>query len=188
MASCTARWRRARHDGVVRWVGLVRNVMIGREGLHREVLLDLLAAAGGTDGASHLATGNVTFTAPARELDRVVRRLEAGTADVIGCSDPVLAHPLDWLQSFVATEPFAGFDDKEWELLVGFLPARAKPLDIGQLGRADPPRIIAATERELIGARPRHGRAPHVLVLLERATGTKGSSRGWSTLVRLSRA
>ena len=36
----------------MRFVGLVRNVMLGREGLHRNVLLGLLDAAGGRSGVS----------------------------------------------------------------------------------------------------------------------------------------
>src|SRR5687768_1554076 len=51
----------------MRYVGLVRNVMLGREGLHRYVLLRLVDAAGGRSAASHLTTGNLTFdVAPSR--------------------------------------------------------------------------------------------------------------------------
>jgi hypothetical protein len=46
----------------VRWLGLIRNVMVGREGLHRAVLLDLAARAGGADVRSFLTTGNVTLS------------------------------------------------------------------------------------------------------------------------------
>ncbi|MFL6239409.1 MAG: hypothetical protein ACJ735_07985 [Actinomycetes bacterium] len=41
----------------MRWVGFVRNIMVGREGMHRDVLLRLLSDARGVDGRSHLATG-----------------------------------------------------------------------------------------------------------------------------------
>jgi uncharacterized protein (DUF1697 family) len=60
----------------MRYVGLVRNVMTGREGLIRDVLLQLLDAAGDREGRLHLATGNLTFEADPAELDDVVRRLE----------------------------------------------------------------------------------------------------------------
>ena len=45
----------------VRWLGLIRNVMVGREGLDRSVLLDLAERAGCVDLRSFLTTGNVTF-------------------------------------------------------------------------------------------------------------------------------
>ena len=45
----------------MQYVGLVRNVMLGREGLHRDVLLRLVDAAGGRAATSHLRTGNLPF-------------------------------------------------------------------------------------------------------------------------------
>ena len=74
----------------MRYVGLVRNVMLGRQGLDREILLRLVAVAGGRDVASHLATGNLTFDAAPGRLDDVVRRLEDGIAGAIGHREPVV--------------------------------------------------------------------------------------------------
>src|SRR4051794_29681366 len=88
--------------------------MIGREGLHRDVVLRLLSDAGAANGASHLATGNVTFDAPSREANAIARRFEAGIADVLGRHEPVIIRRLDWLAAFVATEPFSSYDEKEW--------------------------------------------------------------------------
>jgi len=34
---------------LMQWVGLVRNVMLGREGLNRDVLLEVVRAAGGLE-------------------------------------------------------------------------------------------------------------------------------------------
>src|SRR4051794_2954831 len=162
--------------------------MVGREGMHRAVLLRLLADAGAANGASHLATGNVTFDAPSREANAIARRFEAGIADVLGRHEPVIIRRLDWLAAFVATEPFSSYDEKEWELLVAFLPLGAKPLDANAVGQPEGTVIVAVRDRELLGARPRVGRWPHVNKLAERATGLKTTSRAWSTLVRLVRA
>ena len=46
-----------------RQAAFVRNVMIGREGLHRQVLLDVVERAGGRAPRSYISTGNVTFDA-----------------------------------------------------------------------------------------------------------------------------
>ena len=170
----------------MRWVGLVRNVMIGREGLHRDVLLQLLADAGAKDGRSHLATGNLTFTAPERDVAGVVRRLEEGIAAVIGRPEPVVIRRHPWFQELVATDPFASYDRAEWELLVAFLPLQSPPIDPSRIGPVKGTVILRVSDHELIGARPAGGRAPHVLVLAERAAGCKATSRGWSTVVRLS--
>jgi uncharacterized protein (DUF1697 family) len=172
----------------MRWAGFIRNVMIGREGLHRDVLLRLLDEAGGRDGASHLATGNVTFIATTRDVRGVVRRLEDGIATVIGRPEPVITRRLDWVQQFVASEPFAAYDDKVWELLVALLPLDAAPLAPALLEGAGETVIVDVADHELVGARPRDRHAPHVNVLAEKASGVRCTSRGWSTLVRLSRA
>jgi hypothetical protein len=52
-----------------RFVGFVRNVMVGRNGLSAEVLLELVAKAGGHEPRSHLATGNLTFSASPELLE-----------------------------------------------------------------------------------------------------------------------
>ena len=172
----------------MRWVGFIRNVMIGREGLHRDVLLRLLAEAGGGDGASHLATGNVTFSATTRDVRGVVRRLEEGIATVIGRSEPVITRRLDWVQQFVASDPFAAYDDEGWELLVALLPQSAPPLQPALIEQPGETVIVVVSDHELVGARPRDRSAPHVNVLAEKASGLRCTSRGWNTLVRVSRA
>lgn len=45
----------------MRWVGFVRNVMLGREGVDRALLLTTLHEVGAIEARSHLTTGNVTF-------------------------------------------------------------------------------------------------------------------------------
>jgi uncharacterized protein (DUF1697 family) len=162
--------------------------MIGREGLHRGVLLRLLEEAGGDDGRSHLATGNVTFTANVRDIAAVVRRFEHGIESVIGRPEPVITRRFSWLQEFVSADLFAGYEDGQWELLVALLPTNAAPFDPARLG--DPGRtvILQVREHELVGARPSDQKAPHVNALAQRAAGVKTTSRGWSTLQRVSRA
>src|SRR5215213_6116819 len=62
----------------MRWVAFVRNVMVGREGLRREVLIDLAREAVGTNVTSHLSTGNLTFTADDTTPGALADGLEAG--------------------------------------------------------------------------------------------------------------
>lgn len=170
----------------MKWVGLVRNVMLGREGLHREVLLGLIEVAGGTDVRSHLTTGNVTFTAPRARAGVIGRRAEAGLAHVLGRPEPIILREAAWLQHLLQDDPFGDHRDGTWELEVGFLPLDVPSLDPANLG--DPGRtvLLRVGERELITARPRTGgKRPHVVPLLERATGSRATARGWSTLQKI---
>jgi uncharacterized protein (DUF1697 family) len=170
----------------MRWVGFVRNVMLGREGLHRDVLLDIVEAAGGTDVRNHLTTGNVTFAAPPARAGAIGRRAEAGIATVLGRQEPVILRELAWLQALVEDDPFEAYRDGQWELEVGFLPLDVAPLDPAQLRNPEPTVVLRVGQREVFTARPREGRhRPHVVPLLQEATGSKATSRAWSTLEKI---
>jgi uncharacterized protein (DUF1697 family) len=170
----------------MRWVGFVRNVMLGREGLHRETLLGILESAGGADVRNHFTTGNVTFAAPPRRAGAIGRRAEAGIAAVIGRHEPVILRRVDWLQDLVEHDPFQPYRDGEWELEVGLLPLEVAPLDPALLPDPAPTIVVRVGEREVFTARPRDGRhRRHVVPMLQSATGSKVTSRGWSTLEKV---
>jgi uncharacterized protein (DUF1697 family) len=167
----------------VRWVAFVRNVMVGREGLHREVLIELAREAGGTDVRSHMTTGNLTFAAYDITPGMLAERLEAGVERVLGREEMVAIRSLPWLVSLVDSDPFTGLSPSEWVFEVAFLRHDAHPLDPSRLGDAQRTVLTRLHHRELFAARPvQGGQRPHVNRLLERATGTKATSRGWSTL------
>ena len=166
-------------------MGLVRNVMLGRDGLTRDVLLRSLDATGAEEGRSYLTTGNVTFRAGRDEIDAVVSRFEDLLAQVVGRSTPCIVRPLAWLQELVAEDRFVGYDDG-WETEVGFVRHNVSTLDRSRI--ADPQRTVLVEVRahEVLSARPRSGGArPHVNRLLEQATGSPATARGWSTLERI---
>ena len=166
----------------MRWIGFVRNVMIGRAGLHREVLLDACRAAGGADPLSYLATGNLAFTA--EDLQDVLRPLERAITGVVGRSTPVMVRELPWLVDLIERAPLSAYDDS-WQLEISFLAHDAAPLgDLpAQVGGTD---LIPIGPRELGTARPRdEPRAPHANPLLEKLSGQRGSARAWSTLAQI---
>ncbi len=170
----------------VRWLALVRNVMIGREGMDRSVLLDIAQKAGGTDVSSYLSTGNLTFETRGKQPEPFVTAIEAGVQRVLGRPELVSMRPLPWLRDLVSTDCFDGFESSEWVLEVAFLRHNSPPLDVSLLD--DPQRtvIVDVRTREVLAARPRTGgQRPHVNRLVERATGVQATSRGWSTLRRI---
>jgi uncharacterized protein (DUF1697 family) len=169
----------------MRYVGLLRNVMIGREGLHRAVLLELASQAGARAAVSLLSTGNLAFDAEPGQLAAVVRRLEGGIERVIGRPEPVVVRAAAQIRDLVAADPFAGFPAEEWERSVAFLPLEAPPLDAGDLRAAENTTVVAVRPQELLVA-SRHGvRRPGPLRVLEESTGRRGTSRAWSTVERL---
>lgn len=171
----------------MRWAGFLRNVMVGREGLQRDVLLGIVHEAGGAEARTHLTTGNVTFTAEPDEVTSIVRGAERGLGSVIGRRETVVVRELRWLRELVDADPFAAFDPSHWELEVALLAHDAPVLEPSLLGDSQRTVIVTVGEREVLSARPRHGgRRPHANRLVERAAGLPATSRAWSTLRRVS--
>ena len=98
--------------------------MIGREGLHRQVLLDLVTAAGGGDPVSYISTGNVTFDLDDDLLPDWIARTEAGLATVLGRPGRIFVRSIPHLAALDDTDPFADapFGDEIEERTVSFLP------------------------------------------------------------------
>jgi uncharacterized protein (DUF1697 family) len=170
----------------MRWAGMVRNVMLGREGLSRDVLLDVVRTAGGMTARSYLTTGNVTFSAARGDLDGVVEGIESAIEQVLGRREMVAVRSLPWLRALVAADRFAGFPDEEWATEVAFLRHDAPGLKRSRIG--DPRRtvLVEVRSREVLAARPLTGAArPHVSRLLEQAVHRPVTARGWSTLQRV---
>ncbi len=172
--------------GRERWVGLVRNVMLGREGLQRRVLLELVSAAGGTEPRSYLTTGKVTFAADAVDVCDIVERLEASLATVIGRDEMVAIRSRAWLRGLTARNPFRTYDAARWHQEAAFLSASAPPLGAHHVERMGSTLLVEVGPRELLTVRPAEGqRGPHATPLLERLSGARATSRAWGTLLRL---
>lgn len=81
--------------------------MIGREGLHRRVLLDLFDRAGASDAVSHITTGNVSFRAEPREVARIVSTVEHDLEQLLGRETPLYVRTLDALRRLLDEDRFA---------------------------------------------------------------------------------
>ncbi|MEZ5298123.1 MAG: DUF1697 domain-containing protein [Ilumatobacteraceae bacterium] len=71
-------------------VAFVRAVMIGREGLHRPVLLDMFERAGGSEATSYISTGNVSFPADPESIGELVELVEADLEQLLGAPHPAV--------------------------------------------------------------------------------------------------
>ncbi|MGI9528598.1 MAG: DUF1697 domain-containing protein [Acidimicrobiia bacterium] len=176
-------------DDSTRHIGFVRNVMIGREGLHRQVLLDLFSNAGAEAPRSYISTGNISFSAPDTELPGLIASVEEGIAGVIGRSEEVFVRRIRSLEQLVASDPFAGSPYPDTvERTVSFVPhgtdlgALALPIE-SQSGRVC---VFAATEHEILSAgRSLGGRTQGAGGFVERTLGCRVTSRAWSTVTRI---
>jgi uncharacterized protein (DUF1697 family) len=169
------------------YVAFIRAVMLGRDGLHRTTLLELCAAAGAADAASYITTGNVSFRARASSVRRIAALLELGIGEVVGRRTEVFVRSVDELLALRALDPFrAPPITVDHDRIVAFLdhqPAVALPL-------WSPSRdfvVYAAGPRELFSVAVKYpdGTTRGSGGLVERATGTRVTSRAWSTVERI---
>lgn len=170
----------------MRHIALVRNIMLGRDGLDRVTLLDTVARAGGSRARSYLTTGNVTFDARPKDIDAVCRRVETELSRLVSRPTMVAIRTVSWLCDLVSDDLFSDLPDDQWECEVGFLRHSAEPVDPRTIPATRRTLLVATRERELATMRPRTGPArPHVNRLLERASGQPATARGWGTLQRI---
>lgn len=171
-----------------RYVAFVRNVMIGREGLHRTVLLAAVAAASGEDPVSYISTGNVTFDLEPDQLAPFQSNLEHRIAAVIGRNEPVFIRTFAELAELHERNPFEPppFPNVH-ERVVTFCPVPvAELVDLPHVTERGDLSIFAAHGCELFSAnRLVDGRTRAPGGIIERMLGTRVTTRGWSTIERI---
>lgn len=171
------------------YAAFVRAVMIGREGLHRQVLLDLFTAAGARNPESYISTGNVSFDLPDDvDVDTLVDKLEHEITGVVGRPTEVFVRPLDELVDMRERQPFASTPFPEFQdaLVIMF---RDRVPDRLQLPIESPrgdwvvfdagPKEVFAVNRDVAGRRQSPGG------VVERLAGERMTSRAWSTIERI---
>lgn len=169
------------------YVGFVRAVMIGRDGLHRTVLLDLLAAAGAANPVSYITTGNVSFEAAQDRVDDIVADVEHRIGTVVSRPTPVFVRTRDELRDMTAGDPFADapFPDAEAREVV-FLRDRVPDVDLPIRSARGDVMVFARSERELFSVSRRvDGTLRSPGGTIERLTGQRVTTRAWSTVTRI---
>lgn len=156
--------------------------MIGREGLHREVVLDLFREIGAIEPRNHLATGNISFTARSADVTAITRHVEAGIAAIVGRPKPLFVRTLDHLGRLVADDPFRDAPPDGVDREVIFLPPQVPPVALPLRSRSGRTAVFASNGSELFAiGRPDEG--PGALV--ERALGVAVTVRAWSTIQKI---
>ena len=170
------------------YVGFVRAVMLGRNGLHREVLLDIVERAGGHDGASYLTTGNISFRCEPAELDDVVAEIEVGIERVVERPTPVMMRSLDQLLSLIERNPFASSPHPDPRAkLVGFVRDRVvATLDLPIDSPNGDYSVFAVDGGEIFSITiDNGGRVQDPGGLIERLVDEPLTTRAWRTVVTI---
>lgn len=172
----------------VTYVGFVRAVMIGREGLHREVLLDMFERAGAASAVSYISTGNVSFECDPARLADIVDAVESDLAALLDRYTEVFVRSHDELRSMHDSDPFATSPDEQPDHRLVTMFRRAVP-DTLNLPIESPKGYwvaFAAGPREVFSVtREIDGRTQDPGGVIERLADERATTRAWSTIERI---
>lgn len=173
----------------MRYAVFVRAVMIGRDGLHRAVLLDCFTRAGAVDARSYISTGNVTFDAEPERVDAIVIDARSCVEAVVERPTELYVRSIPYLEQLVASDPFGTSPIAETDQLeVSFTDEPIDPTELA-LPIVSPGghlTVFAATEGEIFCAgREIGGRRVGAGGFIERALGQRLTTRAWGTVLRV---
>ena len=173
-----------------RFVAFIRNVMVGRQGLTKDVLLRIVEERGGTRPYSHITTGNVSFDADPGDVARLAVAVADGVADVIGRREEVIVRSLAELRRREAARPFDPLPfDHVHERAVTFTDADVAEIRAIALPSASTRGdcVIFATDGSDVYSVTRmiDGRTGSAGPILERLLHRRVTSRDWRTVERI---
>ena len=174
-----------------RHIAFVRNIMVGRRGLTRDVLLDIFATAGAQETRSFIATGNFAFTSSATAVNEVAARVEAAIETVLGHREELFIRSVDELRRLDRAGFFdapGGLDDQV--RATTFVPDSARwTADIPHSTPRGDIKIIAASGPNIFSlVHPVGGVAGSPNGLVERLLKVRATTRNWNTVERILRA
>ena len=139
-------------------------------------------AEGFSDVRTLLSSGNVVFNARSTPLATLERRAERAMQSGLGRSFGTIVRSAEYLQAFIASDPFAEFGlPPTAKRVVTFLrgPSETKlKLPIEQHGAS----ILKFTGSEVLAAYVPGPKGPVFMVLLERSFGTNITTRTLDTV------
>ena len=172
-----------------RYVAFIRAVMVGRDGLDRQTLLDCFEHAGAIEPRSYISTGNVTFSAETDDVPAVTTDVEEAIEAVVLRRTEVYVRTVAYLEDLVNADPFSsspvrGSDQHE----VSFTYERIDP------GSLDLPIVSPGGHLTVFHANPSEvfcdgleidGRRKGAGGFVERLLDQRLTTRAWSTVLRV---
>jgi len=171
-------------------VAFLRNVMVGRDGLTRELLLGAFRECGASFTESFLATGNIAFESGTLSADEVAHCAAARLRAESGLCEPFFVRSLGDLEALQAASPFSAAPSGDvHERTVSFFDELAQPLPLLPIrSKRGDCEIFLLGEREAYGVSWLiDGRTGNPGKLVEVLGSTLVTTRNWNTIERLIR-
>lgn len=142
-------------------------------------------AAGFTNVATVLASGNVVFDARSRSTAAIGKKAEEAMAEHLGRAFPAIVHSIESLRKLLASDPYHGVripaGARRVVTFVRTPPAARPRLPIEQDGA----RILRFEDGIAFSAYERTPKGPVFMVLIEKAFGKDQTTRTWETLEKV---
>jgi uncharacterized protein (DUF1697 family) len=171
-----------------RYVAFLRGINVGGNKLIKmEALAAVFTAAGFQNVKTYIASGNVIFSTPATDLQKIVKKIEKLLLASFGHEVSVLLFPFAELQAIVNSNPFARSKrgDVMWFSVLLCAPSTraAPPLE----SRTEKFKVVAMQERAvfIVARRKRTGWFGFPNNWVEKEFGVTASTRNWSTLQKI---
>ena len=144
-------------------------------------------AAGFTDVATVLSSGNVVFSARPSSEDALERKAEATMKQGLGRTFRTIVRSIDDLSAIVDADPYAGFRlSPDSKRVVTFLGRDAKSTRSLSLPiELDGARILCLKGDEVFTAYVRSPKGPVFMTLIEKTFGQDVTTRTWDTIKKI---
>lgn len=173
----------------MRYGAFLRAVNVGGRVVRMAELVEHLTAMGLGDVETFIASGNVLFTAPKADPDKLGRKIGAMLEAWLGYPVVVMVRSWDEVVALVASNPFKGeLRAQDAKLYVAFLwapPARA--LVLPYVSAREGMRLFKIVDREafMVSERLEDGTFGVPNLPLEKAFGVPCTTRNWNTVLRI---
>jgi uncharacterized protein (DUF1697 family) len=173
----------------MRYAAFLRAINVaGHNKVPMTALKSLCEQLGLRDVQSVLQSGNIVFTAEARDSQQLETLLETESEKRLKLRTGYFVRDHDSLQCIIKANPFPSeAQDDPSHLLVMFLKQAVSAKDVDRLRAAiKGPEQAAGTGRDLYITYPAGiGRSKLTNAVIERALGTSVTGRNWNTLLKI---
>lgn len=168
------------------WIALLRGINVGgRNRLPMKSLASIFTAAGSTDVATYIQSGNVVFSANIRSVDEFADSIAAEIESAHGFRPALQLIEYDDLAAAIAANPYPDATAEPKSLHVFFL--ADEPADNSQAAVGDlkgPSESFEIVGRRLYLHAP-DGIARSKFARVDTALGTTTTARNWRTVTKL---
>jgi len=171
------------------YVAFVRAINVAGHGrISMAELRDVFTSRGCLSVRTSLQSGNVVFTAPAREAPKLFRDVRIRLTEALGEGAEIMFRKMDDIHRLVQQDPFAHVHDTSAKRYVAFLsrkPRRVPPRPI--LSTKEGLEVIGIEDREIfiVSHRKVNGSFGFPNNFIEQQLGVPATSRNWSTVRRV---